>query len=1670
MSQKLSQFLVVGIGASAGGIGALQEFFAQVPAASGCAYVVILHLSPEHDSQLVAILQSVTPLPVTSVSAQVRVVPNHIYVVPPNQHLTMVDGDLRVSPNRLREERRAPIDIFFRTLADTHGPRAVCVILSGSGSDGALGLKRVKEHGGAVFVQNPREAEFAEMPRCAIATDLVDAVLSTTVIPAHIVAYQASLGVIATPEEPERRPEQLQQALREVFSQLRTRTGHDFANYKHPTLLRRIERRISVCNLPDLPAYARFLPDHPDEVHALLKDLLISVTNFFRDREAFLSLEQDILPRIFAGKQSGEQVRVWVVGCATGQEAYSIAMLCAEHSEGLLAAPSVQVFATDIDEAAIARARQGRYSASDVVDVSPERLRRFFTLEADGCYQVRPELRETVLFANHNLLKDPPFSRIDLVSCRNVLIYLNQTAQERVMATLHFALKPGGYLFLGTSESIDAVSDLFSAVSHAQPLFQHRVGGTRRLPVPERVAPLRVAPPRVARLGAQADAQVGAQISASDLQQRLPSDAEMVGRADEPTMRQLEAELASLMQQLRTSSEQYEFQTEELQAMNEELRAANEELETSKEELQSLNEELRTVNQELKVKIEEATLHSTNLQNLVNSADVGTIFLDRGLHVKLFTPAARALFNLIPADYGRPLADITHRLRDGDVLADVETVLASLQTIEREVRTSDERVYMLRVLPYRSGDERIDGVVLTFFDITERTRAERALAEQARLLDLSNDAIIVRDVDNRVVYWNRRASEFYGWSREEAIGQDLHTLLQTELEAPVEQLLVTLREHERMEREVVQVTRDGRRLTLLCRWALDRDAAGQPRAILTTSNDITKRKEMEQVLHERERDFRAIFEGSSVGKAQIDPATRRFLRVNTALCAMTGYSESELLALTVDDLTHPDDRARDRARFAQLARGQASYEIEKRYVRKDRAQIWVQVNGNVMEAVDGQVLRVVAVIQDITARKQAEAALRVSEAKYRTLFETMDEGFCILELLFDAEQRPVDYRYLEINPAFERQTGMRGALGRTIRELVPEIEPFWREHYGRVALTGEPTRLVDYAASMGRWFDVNAFRIGEPEECKVAVLFTDITARKRREAHLAFFNEIGVEFARLSSAEELIQAIGAKIGPYLQITSCVFVDVDELRGELTVNYAWHTTDVPSLRRTFRTTEYLTEAFAQASRAGAMVVITNTQTDPRTDAQAYAALDIGAFVTVPFQRDGVWTAYLALTDRQPRDWQDDELELIEELANRIFPRLERARADAALRESEARLQELYAQEQAARMQAEEANRLKDDFLATVSHELRTPLTALLGYIYLLQRRPRDQEYIARTVEKMVQSAQAQAVLIEDLLDVSRIVSGQLRIEPQVLNLIDVIDAAIDTVRPTLELKRLALQADLDPAASVVIGDAHRLQQVVWNLLANAAKFTPPQGRIKVQLAADGSSAMLRVSDTGQGIREEFLPYVFERFRQGDGSSKRIYGGLGLGLAIVRHLVELHGGTVEASSAGVGEGATFTVRLPQAEADEWADQTGSAMRDGTESDVEQLLLGGLRLLVVDDQPHLLELLAEILVAEGATVQTCATAPEALALVQSWQPDVLVSDIAMPEHDGYWLIQQVRSLPAREGGATPAVALTAYVRMDDQLRVLAAGFEQYVPKPVNATELRDVIRSLAFKSLEC
>ena len=820
-----SRVTVVGIGASAGGIKALQTLLAALPPKPGAAFVVILHLDPTFPSELPSILGAHTAMPVTAVAGKLRLEENHVYVIAPNSQLEISDSEIAAIPFRQARGQRAPIDSFFRSLAAKHGD-GFAVILTGAGSDGAVGVKSVKETGGIILVQDPDEAEYASMPHAAIATEAADFVLPVKQLGERLAELIRAKGRVAVVQRAVE-----EDNLRLTLAHLRARTGHDFSHYKRSTVVRRLLRRMQITRKDAFEDYFSYLREHAEEAQALLADLLISVTTFFRDPKVFEALAANVIPHFF-GDGEPNPVRVWVAGCASGEEAYSIAMLLMEEASKHEFRPEIQVFASDMDVRALAIAREGRYPAAIEADVNEDRLRRFFIRDGEY-YRVKRELRDIVLFAGHSLLKDPPFSRLNLVSCRNLLIYLDRDLQQMVLATLHYALLPNGYLLLGSSESGEHPAGLFRAVDRDARIYQSANAAAERVPLLPRIlgippeqqdtaarAPVNVrstqaahrqaleqsAPPsalvdqgnRVLHLSENAGRymqpsagpitsditelvrqelradlrsalhrafeksenslsgpipvrfngsahpvhlQVRAQESDSPnkvIKQALvffiEGEADMLARHTEGVadqsdgaVRQLRRELELTQVRLRTMREESESANEELRAANEELQSINEEyrstaeeLETSKEELQSINEELQTVNTELKLKLETVSRANSDLQNLMAATDFGILFLDTGLRIKRFTPRLADLFNITGADIGRPVTDFTHQLDYDHLAADARQVLDDLAPVEREIRARNGTWYMARFRPYRTVDDRIDGIVAIFVDISER--------------------------------------------------------------------------------------------------------------------------------------------------------------------------------------------------------------------------------------------------------------------------------------------------------------------------------------------------------------------------------------------------------------------------------------------------------------------------------------------------------------------------------------------------------------------------------------------------------------------------------------------------------------------------------------------------------------------------------------------------------------------------------------------------------------------------------------------------------------------------------------------------------------------------------------------------------------------------------------
>ncbi len=1180
----------------------------------------------------------------------------------------------------------------------------------------------------------------------------------------------------------------------------------------------------------------------------------------------------------------------------------------------------------------------------------------------------------------------------------------------------------------------------------------------------------------------------------------------------------------------------------------------------------------------------------------------------------------------------------------------------------------------------------------------------------------------------------------------------------------------------------------------------------------------------EEKLRQWEIQMRLVTNAMPVLISYVD-AERRYQFVNQTYTDWFGRAPEEIVGKHVREIVGEAAYAEVFHEMERVFAGEA-FGFERLMPYKDGGSRFIAVNYVPDFGESGAVRGFFALVEDISQKKQAEAAVQASEEKYRSLFDSIDQGFCLIEMLYDERGKLDDWRFLEVNEAFEKNNGLTEAAGKTIRELAPDIEPKWFEIYGKVAATGESIRFEEHSTALNRHFDLFASRVGDAGSRKVAVVFTDIserklaeekikqlaernreilesisdgffaldrdwrftyvnsqtefildkksgdlignvlwdvynlagsefekayhrtanegvvstftayfpdhdrwyevnaypasngitvffrnaTERKRREANLAFLADITEDFSRQSSADQIMHTVGEKIGVFLNISNCLFAEIDETADKVSIESAWQTDGQPSLVGVYQLSEFVSEEFQQAARGGETIVIRDTQNDSRTDAAAYAAYNIGAFVTVPFKRAGVWKFLLTVNDSAVRDWREDEIELVREVTSRLFPRLERARAEEALLKSETEFRQLanavpqivwvadaggkieYINEQwtefsgltleetdtpeilaeiihpddrkavfdewaqafasgkpyqlearmrhhktgeycwflmrsepsrdaggailkwfgtstditshkeaelrlreseeqlraladsipqlawmaepdgfifwynrrwydytgttaeemtgwgwqsvhdaemlpnvleqwqasiqtgepfemefplrrgadgafrwfltrvvplrdtggriarwfgtntdidelrQARVQAEAANRLKDEFLATVSHELRTPLNAILGWSEMLKSGKATGEIAERANETIYRNAKSQAQLIEDLLDVSRIITGKMKFETRPVNFAAVIHEAIDTLRPAAGAKAIELTETLDSEPCIVGGDAQRLQQIVWNLISNAVKFTTDGGNVEIALENNNSRARLTVTDSGKGIEAEFLPFIFERFRQEDASSTRRHGGLGLGLAIVRQLVELHGGTISAASAGENLGSTFSLELPlvltserqTTQKGEKAKIPHETIGDGFSKNQITKKLTGVSVLLVDDELDTLEMLDAALTVEGAQVRVAISARDAFEILQDWQPDALVSDIAMPDEDGYSLIKKVRELAPEKGGLIPAIAMTAYVRVEDRMRVLASGFQMYVPKPAESAELINAITNLVGEAL--
>jgi two-component system, chemotaxis family, CheB/CheR fusion protein len=1315
---------VVGIGASAGGLDPLVRFFDNLPKDTGMAFVIVQHLSPDFKSLMDELLARHTALPIHLVEDGMAVEPDHVYLIPSRKEMIISGGRLLLGDRGRQQELTLPIDVFFRSLAQDCGPRAVAIVLSGGGSDGSRGIGDVHHAGGLVLVQDPESAQFDGMPRAAHESGVADALLEPQDMPRALLEHADRRSAAREAAGPAPAPPELQ-GLDAVYRMLQEEFGLDFTHYKPSTVTRRIERRLALARSQDLNEYLQRLRNERDELDALYRDLLIGVTRFFRDPEAFALLEQSVLPDLMAHMPPDAPLRLWVAGCATGEEAYSLAIAVQDLMARVGERP-VKIFATDVHRGSLEKAAAAIYDEEALANVSPERLARYFT-RAGANYQVVPDLRQMIVFAQHNVIRDAPFTRLDLVTCRNLLIYLQPAAQQRCLSFFHFALRQGGVLFLGPSETLGPLAHGFEILDKHWQLYRKQgeartpvdtrrpalLAGDPRLPPPVAPTPAprqsmaqllgtydalldQVMPPgflvsesgelvhvftggsrflhmpegrqglgvlelvqgelkmilsgalkralrepaaivfKGVRAGGDGDegvyrvtlrgvrgrsgttphVVVRIEPTAGAGQRPSPPETQIdLGQVSRDQLAALESELGHTKENLQAAIEQLEASNEELQASNEELQASNEELQSTNEELQSVNEELYTVNAEYQRKIAELTELTNDMDNLLASTEVGTIFLDGQLRIRKFTPQVAQTFSLVPHDVGRPIDAFAHKMDHPELVEDLRRVLATGQPVEHDLLDLKGQAFFLRLLPYRVKGA-IDGVVLTLIDVSGLKAAEDALFHERYLLN----------------------------------------------------------------------------------------------SLLRTAPDAIYFKD----------------------------ARGRFIRANHAMGLRLGLADpAEAVGKTALDL-HDRETA-------------------------------------------------------LAMNREDEVVMRTGQAQHYRL---------------------------------ERRAG---GDGQEEWDLVT-----------RLPLLDRDEHIVGAIA-----------------------IFRDVTEQKHAEAKI----------------------------------------------------------------------------------------------------------------------------------------------------------------------------------------QEAVRRRDQFLAMLSHELRNPLGAIVTATALLREGAATAQGRGPAIAVLERQSQQMARLLDDLLEASRVTQNKIELRRHVLDLRDVASEAADVVRGAMEAQGVTFTTELPAEPVPIDGDPARLQQVQINLLSNAAKYTPAGGRVRLRLTREGQEAVICVQDDGAGIPAAMLESVFDLFVQSHRTLDRAAGGLGVGLTLVRSLVQMHGGTVSARSEGEGKGSEFVVRLPLA-------LTAPVQAALPPPEARAPVPRGATVVVVEDNADSREMLCTLLEGAGFVCHTAGAGMAALALVDQVHPDIVILDVGLPEMNGFEVARRIRSNP--EHADVRLIAVTGYGQAADRAASREAGFDSHLVKPVQVDQL--------------
>ncbi|MEG4985235.1 CheR family methyltransferase [Microcoleus sp. BR0-C5] len=1208
-------FPVVGIGASAGGLEAFTKLLSHLPIDTGMAFVIIQHMLPTQESVLREILARSTQMPVHEVKEEMPIEPNQVYVIPPSFSMTIDQAVLKLTPRGQTHGIFMSVDIFLVSLAAERGNQAIGVVLSGGDGDGAQGLKAIKAAGGITFAQCEGSAQVSSMPNTAAATGQVDFILTPEKIALKIAEISRHPYIADRPAAELTTSEdaiQSKDAIAKIYSLLRAATGVDFTHYKQTTLKRRMQRRMVLYKLERIEDYAEYLQNSPTEVTALYHDVFIHVTSFFRDPESFEALSSKVFPEIVKDKSSKVPIRIWVTGCSTGEEAYSIAICLLEFLADRATDLPIQIYATDISENAIAQARRGIYKQAQVADISPQRLHRFF-VEVEGGYQIAQSVRELCVFAKQNLISDPPFSRMDLISCRNVLIYLGPPLQKKLLPIFHYGLRPAGFLLLGTSETVGDFSELFALLDKKNKIY------TKKL-----------------------------------LSHWLSMD---------------------------------------LTASNYPATLLNPPLVT-----ESLNE----------IEIEKQADRIV----LNNYAPVGVV-INTAREILQFRGQTNAYLEPSP---GRASLNLLRMAKEGlrlELRTAIEQASQLQLPITREglqIKESDRtRLVRINVIPFPTGAVAKNYFLVLFQDEPpipampavkhRRVNSDALEGESLEIARLVEELKITKDHLQSIVQEHQAANQDLRAANEEILSNN------EELQSTNEELETA--------KEEIQATNEE----------------------LNTINDELQRRNVEST--QVSNDLQNLLSTINIPILMVggDLRIRRFTPAIESIFNLISSDVGRCLS----DITHKLIMPELEPMIVEVIR---TLNLKVQEVQ-DREGHWYDLHIRPYRTIDHKIDGAVVMLVDIHELKASAQHLMEAKNYAETIVETVREPLLVLDL---------NLRAITANRSFY-----------------------------------ETFRVMPIHTEQHSIFDLGNRQWNIP---KLRSLLEEILAGN------AEFQDFEVEHD-FEHIGHKIMLLNARKMPPIGDTQMILLAIEDITEQ----------------KQFET--------------------------------------------------------------------------------------ERS---------------LRIQEQSARATAEEANRVKDEFLSVLSHELRTPLNAMIGWAQLLRLKKFDQAKTDEALKTIERAAKAQNQLIDDILDVSRITTGQFRLNALEIELNPLVENAMEVVRLAAEAKNLQIESRLTPLTLNVLGDPNRLQQVVWNLLSNAIKFTPAGGKIEIALDYIDGMAQIQVSDTGKGILPNFLPYVFDRFRQADSSYSRRDAGLGLGLSIVRHLVELHGGTVGAESSGEGQGATFSVRLP------------------------------------------------------------------------------------------------------------------------------------------------------------